>query len=131
MALASIGLLSAADKIKLIAKLNAQVAVLQFGVTSATIRKEKALTTATNIDTGITTEQALVAAYTTAEAGQTPGSALQLDFAEKIVIANENLAKLNRQKSKFGTALVVESESTVEVLQARITVLQGHIVELS
>jgi hypothetical protein len=131
MALASIGLLSPADKVKLIAKFQAIIDGLEFGVTSATIRKEKALATATNIDTGITTQQALADAYATAEASQPVGSALQLDFAEKIVVANENLAKLNRQKAKFGTAVVVESESNIEVLQARITVLQGHIVELS
>ena len=131
MALASIGLLSADDKTKLRAKLQAQITGLEFGITSATIRRDKALATATTIDTGITTQQALADAYTTAEAGQVPGSALQLDFAEKIVIANENLAKLNRQKSKFGVGAVVESESNIEVLQARIDVLNAHIVELA
>ncbi len=131
MALANIGLLSADDKIKLIAKLQAVIDGLEFGITSATIRKEKALATATNIDTGITTQQALFNAYQTAQTSQIPGTSLYLDFAEKATVASENLAKLNRQKAKFGTALVVESESNIEVLQARITVLQGHIVELS
>jgi hypothetical protein len=131
MALASIGLLSAADKVKLIAKFQAVIDGLEFGITSATIRKEKALATATNIDTGITTQQALFDAYQTAQSSQTPGTSLYLDFAEKATIASEKLAALNRQKTKFGTALVVESESTIEVLQARITVLQGHIVELA
>jgi hypothetical protein len=131
MALASIGLLSAADKVKLRAKLQTQVAGLEFGITSATIRKEKALATATNIDTGITTQQALYDSYTTVEASQTPGSALQLEFAEKKTIASENLAKLTRQKAKFGVGAVVESESTIEVLQARIDVLNGHIAELA
>jgi hypothetical protein len=131
MALASVSLLSADDKIKLIAKFQAIIDGLEFGITSATIRKEKALATATNIDTGITTQQALFDAYQTAQSSQPNGSALWLDFAEKATIAGENLAKLNRQKAKFGTALVVESESTIEVLQARITVLQGHIVELA
>ncbi len=129
--LASIGLLSPADKVKLIAKFQAVIDGLEFGVTSATIRKEKALATATNIDTGIATQQALYDAYDVALAAQPAGSALFIDFTEKKTIASENLAKLNRQKAKFGTALVVESESTIEVLQARITVLQGHIVELA
>lgn len=131
MPLLNIGLLSAADKAKLQAKLQAQVDVLQFGITSANIRKEKALTTATNIDTGITTQQALVDAYTTAMASQPVGSALYLDFQEKGTVANENLAKLNRQKSKFGVIAVVESESNIEVLQARIDVLNAHIAELA
>lgn len=74
--LASIGLLSVDDKTKLRAKLTAQIAGLEFGVTSATIRKEKALVTATNIDTGIATQQALADAYATAEASQPVGLSL-------------------------------------------------------
>lgn len=131
MALASIGLLSADDKTKLRAKLQAQITGLEFGITSATIRRDKALATATNIDTGITTQQALFDAYQTAQSSQPNGSALWLDFAEKATIADENLAKLNRQKSKFGVGAVVESESNIEVLQARIDVLNAHIVELA
>ena len=131
MALPSIGLLSADDKTKLRAKLQAQIVGLQFGITSATIRKDKALATATTIDTGITTQQALFDSYSTVEASQPAGSALQLEFAEKKTIASENLAKLNRQKAKFGVGAVVESESTVEVLQARIDVLNAHILELA
>jgi hypothetical protein len=131
MPLPNIGLLSADDKAKLSAKLASQVTGLEFGITSATIRKEKALATATSIDTGITTQQALSTAYATAKASQTAGTALYLDFEEKETIANENLAKLNRQKSKFGVIAVVESESTIEVLQARIDVLNAHIAELA
>jgi hypothetical protein len=129
--LASVGLLSPEDKTKLRAKLQAAIDGLQFGITSANIRREKALATATTIDTGITTQQALFDAYQTAQSSQTPGTSLYLDFAEKATVAAENLAKLNRQKSKFGIGAVVESESNIEVFQARITVLEGHIVELA
>jgi uncharacterized protein YgbK (DUF1537 family) len=89
------------------------------------------LQTATNIDTAITTQEALVAAYNTAQNSQPVGSALYLDFEEKGTVANENLAKLNRQKARFGTIVVVEAESNVEVLQARVATLQGHLAELA
>ena len=56
---------------------------------------------------------------------------MYLDFQEKQEVANEKVARLNRQKTKFGVGAVVESESTVEVLQARIDVLNAHILELA
>jgi hypothetical protein len=131
MALANVGLLSPEDKVKLRAKIQQSMDIANFNIISANIRKDRALQTATNIDTAIATKEALVTAYTTAEASQPVGSALQLDFAEKIVVANEDLAKLNRQKAKFGTIVVVEAESNVEVLQTRVGVLSGHLAELS
>jgi hypothetical protein len=129
--LINVSLLSAADKIKLIAKLQAKITGYEFAITSANIRREKALATATNIDTGITTQQALFDSYSAVEANQPAGSALQIEFAEKKTIASENLAKLNRQKAKFGVGAVVESESLVEEFQARIDILNAHIVELA
>ena len=131
MALLNLGLLSPADKLKLKAKLQADVETLSFQITSNNIRKDKALTTATNIDSAITTQLALNEAYGTAKASQTPGSALYLEFEEKQTISGEKLAALNRQKAKFGTIAVVESESTIEVLQARIAKLNEHIAALS
>jgi hypothetical protein len=131
MALENLGLLSEADKAKLRAKIQQSVDIASFNITSANIRKEKALQTATNIDTAITTQEALVAAYETAKSSQPVGTALYLDFQEKGTIAQEKLNALNRQKAKFGTIVVVEAESNVEVLQARVTVLQGHLTELA
>ena len=131
MALANVGLLNAADKAKLRAKIQQSIDIADFNIISANIRKDRALQTATNIDTAITTQQALVTAYNTAKASQPVGSALYLDFEEKEVIANEKLNALNRQKARFGTIVVVEAESNVEVLQARVTTLQGHLTELA
>jgi hypothetical protein len=131
MPLSNIGLLSATDKTKLIAKFQSQIAGLEFSITSTNIRKEKALATATTIESNIATQTALANSYGVAKQSQTPNTALYLDFEEKETIANEKLAGLNRQKAKFGTPLIVESESNVEVLQARIDMLNQHIVELS
>ena len=130
MALANLGLLNAADKAKLRAKIQQSIDIVDFNIISANIRKDRALQTATNIGTAITTQQALVAAYNTAQNSQPVGSALYLDFEEKETIANEKLNALNRQKARFGTIVVVEAESNVEVLQARVATLQGHLAEL-
>jgi hypothetical protein len=131
MPLANVGLLNAADKAKLRAKIQQSIDIANFNIISANIRKDRALQTATNIDTAITTQEALVTAYNTAQNSQPVGSALYLDFEEKGTIAQEKLNALNRQKVKFGTIVVVEAESNVEVLQTRVGVLSGHLAELA
>jgi hypothetical protein len=74
MALANVGLLNAADKAKLRAKIQQSIDIADFNIISANICKDRALQTATNIETAITTQEALVAAYNTAQNSQPVGS---------------------------------------------------------
>ncbi len=129
MALESIGLLSPEDKLKLKTELEKKAEMINFSISSAQIRKDKALETATNLETESTTLDAEITALD-AVIGNLPEGAIKNQMEDKKRAEENKLWSVNKRRANFGTISVVRSEALINELQNRYTVIMADVALL-